>query len=295
MLTRRQLLLGGFAAVGGGAVVLPAWALHEADSLQFERVPVQVRGLDRPLKVAQLSDIHWDHANVPWRSIERAVEMVNALDVDLVALTGDFVTHHPQPIHELAPVLGALRSRHGSFAVLGNHDNVRYDSRRKIKKALERSGIAVLENRWTRVGELAVGGTGDLWFGPYDPARVLTPLRGRTPTLLLSHNPDTFWRLGDFRIDLQLSGHTHGGQVRLPGLGPVLALNNRLSRKVKDYLPELAAAWPYKGWVIKSNAWAGLYQQADNQLYVSRGMGRFKRLSIGCPPEVTLIELSPAA
>ncbi|MBW4696399.1 MAG: hypothetical protein KME03_00620 [Aphanocapsa lilacina HA4352-LM1] len=94
MLTRRQLLFGGLAAVGGSAVALPAWALHEADSLQLERVRVQVRGLDRPLKVAQLSDIHWDHANVPWRSIERAVEVVNALDVDLVGLC-----HPPSPAH----------------------------------------------------------------------------------------------------------------------------------------------------------------------------------------------------
>lgn len=293
MVKRRQLLLGGLAVAGGSALALPAWTAIEADSLVLETVRVPIRGLDRPLKVAQLSDIHWDRVNVPWKSVERAVEMVNEANVDIVALTGDFVSKSTDPIFELAPALGRLRAREGVFAVLGNHDNALAHSRRTITRALEQHQVQVLQNAWTEVAGLAVGGTGDLWHGPFEPERVLVPLRGRRPTLLLSHNPDGFYRLGDYRVDLQLSGHTHGGQVRLPGIGPVLGLKNRLRGKLDRYMPEFAEVLP-DGSVIQSGSWAGLYKKGTNQLYVNRGMGRFKRLSIGCPPEVTIAQLVPA-
>ncbi|AGY59081.1 metallophosphoesterase [Gloeobacter kilaueensis] len=293
MLSRRRLLVSGLIATGGATLALPAWARVEADSLKFETVPIPIVGLEAPLRVAQLSDIHWDHRSVPWNSIEQAIDYINAAEVDLVALTGDFVTYDPAPIFELAPALGRLRARHGLFAVLGNHDNAHPRGARTIKKALAREQIVLIENRWTAVASLAVGGTGDLWHGPFEPERVLMPLRGRRPLLLLSHNPDGFWRLGEQRLDLQLSGHTHGGQVRLPGVGPVLALKNRLGDRLRRYLPELGDSLQ-KHAIIRTNSWAGLYGQGKNCLYVSRGMGRFKRLSIGCPPEVTIIDLIPA-
>jgi uncharacterized protein len=292
MLKRRQLLLG---ALGLGVGSIPAtytYSHKEADSLSLETLQVPIRGLERPLRLAQLSDIHWDDGpTVRWSLIEEAIEQIRIAQVDLVMLTGDYVNFDPSPISELAPYLGKIPSRLGIYAVLGNHDNSTPDSNRTIKAALNKANITVLENTWTDVGGIALAGTGDLWTGPYEPGRIFTALGNRKPTVLLSHNPDSFWQFGEQRVDLQLSGHTHGGQVRLPLVGPLLAWRTRIGH----YLPELSRAIPRGQAITRSGSWEGEYSQGENHLYVSRGLGRFRRLSIGCPPEVTIIDLVPKA
>lgn len=292
MLSRRQLLLSG---LGLGVASIPAtWSYShkEADSLSLERLKVPIRGLERPLRLAQLSDIHWDEGpTVRWSLIGEAIEQISAARVDLVVLTGDYVTFAPEPIAVLAPYLGQIPSRLGIYAVLGNHDNGTPNASRTITSAFKKANIEVLENTWTDIGGIALAGTGDFWTGPYEPERIFTALRNRTPTILLSHNPDSFWRLGEQRVDLQLSGHTHGGQVRLPLIGPLLAWRSRISH----YLPELSRAIPRDQAITRSGSWEGEFWQGDNHLYVSRGLGRFRRLSIGCPPEVTIIDLVPKA
>lgn len=290
---RRQIVLGGLAITAGSTLGIPVWSRSEADTLKTEYVRLTVKGLDRPLRVAQLTDIHWDHGNtVHWPMIEEAITQINKEQVDLVALTGDFVTTSADPIHELAPVLGKIQSKEGIFAVLGNHDNVLVDSNRIISRVLTQANITVLENRWTTVAGLAVAGTGDLWRGPYEPERIFTSLRGRKPTLLLAHNPDGFWPLKEERIDIQLSGHTHGGQVRL-GSWAVLGLSEPFWPILSEVVGERRLNKVVPKTLTRTNSWAGRFQQGDNQLYVSRGLGRFRRLSIGCPPEVTFFELEP--
>jgi uncharacterized protein len=290
---RRQIVLGGLAITAGSTLGIPVWSRSEADTLKTEYVRLTVKGLDRPLRVAQLTDIHWDHGNtVHWPMIEEAITQINKEQVDLVALTGDFVTTSADPIHELAPVLGKIQSKEGIFAVLGNHDNVLVDSNRIISRVLTQANITVLENRWTTVAGLAVAGTGDLWRGPYEPERIFTSLRGRKPTLLLAHNPDGFWPLKEERIDIQLSGHTHGGQVRL-GSWAVLGLSEPFWPILSEVVGERRLNKVVPKTLTRTNSWAGRFRQGDNQLYVSRGLGRFRRLSIGCPPEVTFFELEP--
>ncbi len=292
---RREVVLGGLLTTAGLGAGLTAYSHHEADSLSVETRKIAIQGLQSPLKIAQLSDIHWDGgASVGWSLIERAVDRINAESVDLVALTGDFVTRPPEPIFALAPLLGRIKARHGLFAVLGNHDNALAHSRRTVAGALRKAQVEVLENRWTAVAGLAIAGTGDFWFGPFEPEQIFTSVRAKRPTLLLSHNPDAFWPMGERRIDLQLSGHTHGGQVRLPVIGPILPWLGRTRQVLKRYLPEFAEALPGSGAIIRSGSWGGHYQQGGNQLYVSRGLGRFRKLSIGCPPELTFIDLLPA-
>jgi predicted MPP superfamily phosphohydrolase len=290
---RRQIVLGGLAITAGSTLGIPVWSRSEADTLKTEYVRLTVKGLDRPLRVAQLTDIHWDHGNtVHWPMIEEAITQINKEQVDLVALTGDFVTTSADPIHELAPVLGKIQSKEGIFAVLGNHDNVLVDSNRIISRVLTQANITVLENRWTTVAGLAIAGTGDLWRGPYEPERIFTSIRGRKPTLLLAHNPDGFWPLKEERIDIQLSGHTHGGQVRL-GPWAVLGLSEPFWPILSEVVGERRLNKVVPKTLTRTNSWAGRFRQGDNQLYVSRGLGRFRRLSIGCPPEVTFFELEP--
>ncbi len=290
---RRQIVLGGLAITAGSMLGIPVWSRSEADTLKTEYVRLTVKGLDRSLRVAQLTDIHWDHGNtVHWPMIEEAITQINKEQVDLVALTGDFVTTSADPIHELAPVLGKIQSKEGIFAVLGNHDNVLVDSNRIISRVLTQANITVLENRWTTVAGLAIAGTGDLWRGPYEPERIFSSLRGRKPTLLLAHNPDGFWPLKEERIDVQLSGHTHGGQVRL-GPWAVLGLSEPFWPILSEVVGERRLNKVVPKTLTRTNSWAGRFQQGDNQLYVSRGLGRFRRLSIGCPPEVTFFELEP--
>ncbi len=286
---RRQLVLGGI----GATLLTPVlWTQIETELLITENLQVPVQGLDRVIKIAQLSDLHWDDGmTAPWTLIAEAIARINQANVDLVALTGDFVTRAIAPIERLAPALGRIKSRLGIYAVLGNHDNVLWDSRRKITQALQREQITVLENQWTTVDGIALAGVGDLWFGPHEPEQIFSTLRGRKPTVLLAHNPDTFWPLENERIDLQLSGHTHGGQVRFGPLGTPLGWR-RLIQLVHSNVPE-GIRLPYTG-LLKSDSWAGLYHQGINQLYVSRGIGRFRGLSLGCPPEVTFIDLIPA-
>jgi uncharacterized protein len=292
MLKRRQLLLGGLGLSVGSIPAAYAYSYKEADSLSLETLRVPIHGLERPLRLAQLSDIHWDNgSSVRWSLIEEAIEQIRIAQVDVVVLTGDYVNCDPSPIFELAPYLGRIPSRLGIYAVLGNHDNCTPDANRTITGALKKANITVLENTWTDVGGIALAGTGDLWTGPYEPGRIFTALGNRKPTVLLSHNPDSFWQFGKRRVDLQLSGHTHGGQVRLPLVGPLLAWRSRISH----YLPELSRSIPRGQAITRSGSWGGEYHQGDNHLYVSRGLGRFRRLSIGCPPEVTIIDLVPKA
>lgn len=292
MLKRRQFLLGSLITAGATGIALPAYSFQEADTLVIETVRIPMRDLERPLRVAQLTDIHWDSGHsIRWPLIEEAVERINRAEVDLVALTGDFVTEGPEPIHELAPLLGRLRARQGVYAVLGNHDHLYAHSQRTIEPALRRVGIEVLHNTWSRVGNLVLAGAGDYTSGNYEPERIFRTLGRRLPTLLLAHNPDGFWQLLDERIDLQLSGHTHGGQIRLPFVGPVLSLNRRLTGRIPK-LARLTDKLPYSK-VTHTNSWAGEYGEGNNRLYVSRGIGRFHRISIGCPPELTFFELLP--
>ncbi len=292
MLKRRQLLLGGLGLAGASIPATWSYSHKEADSLSLETLKVPIRGLERPLRLAQLSDIHWDDGpTVRWSLIEDAIEQIRLAQVDLVVLTGDFVTFDPEPISVLAPYLGQIPSRLGIYAVLGNHDNCTPASNRTITAAFKKANIEVLENIWTEVGGIALAGTGDFWTGPYEPRSIFTELHNRKPTVLLAHNPDSFWQLAEQRVDLQLSGHTHGGQVRLPLLGPLLAWRSRISH----YLPELSRSIPRGQAITRSGSWEGEYHNGENHLYVSRGLGRFRRLSIGCPPEVTIIDLVPKA
>jgi uncharacterized protein len=269
-----------------------------SQSLSIETLTVPIVGLaDRlnGIKVVQLSDFHYDGWLLSDELLNQAIAASNRVQPDLVVLTGDYVTHTPDPIERLAERLRGLQSRSGIYAVLGNHDLHRSDSKTKISHALTAAGIQVL---WNQVAypfgaDLAIVGLPDFWSPEFAPASVFADVDPTVPRLVLSHNPDSAMQLQQWRVDLQCSGHTHGGQIAIPGVGAVptwiQASRDRVPEPLWQWIPFLDAQWPK---VVRHWQWAqGLHAIGDNWLYVNRGLGTFPPGRWYCPPELTVFTL----
>ncbi|HTO52490.1 MAG TPA: metallophosphoesterase [Myxococcota bacterium] len=241
---------------------------------RLARVEIPLRRWPRALdgfRIAQLSDIHI--GPLRGRGFARQLTArVNALDADLVCVTGDLVdgsTRHLE--HEVTP-FGALRARHGAYFVTGNHDH--YSHADSWVQVIERLGITVLRNRSVAIddprgGRFTLAGVDDHRGGFGDGQREDLPqaLAGREPALpllLLAHDPNTFKRASRSGIDLQLSGHTHGGQI-----------------------------WPFRHLVRLVEPFvAGRYSLHGAELYVSRGTGFWgPPMRLFAPAEITEITL----
>lgn len=270
-----------------------------SEPLSVETVEIEVSGLpDRlnGIKVVQLSDFHYDGLLLSDELLNQAIETANCLEPDLIVLTGDYVTHTPKPIDQLARHLRRLQSRSGIYAVLGNHDLELPESKIKISRALTDAGIQVL---WNQIAypfgeDFAIVGLPDFWSSEFAPASVFEALDSTVPRLVLSHNPDSAVPLSQWRVDLQLSGHTHGGQIAIPGVGAlptwIQASRDRIPELLWKWVPFLDFKWPK---VVQHWQWAqGLHSVGENRLYVNRGLGTFPPGRWYCPPEVTVFSLS---
>lgn len=275
------------------------WEMHRilTGALTVEQMQLAITGLPdrlKGVKLAQLSDFHFDGIRLSKSLLNNAIAACNAAQPDLILLTGDFVTDDPAPIHDLAERLTQLKSKCGIFAVLGNHD-IRYKhSQMEITAALQEHDIQVLWNQMAYpLGEgLAIVGLADYWSAQFDPTAVFNQLETAIPRIVLSHNPDTAEVLQQWRVDLQLSGHTHGGQVFLPGVGNMAQATSNfyrgLPRSVKRWVPLLKEC----STTMKHWEWAqGLHTVGKNRLYVNRGLGTYLPGRFCCPPEVTVITL----
>jgi predicted MPP superfamily phosphohydrolase len=265
-----RVVIGGGLALAGGygysTRIEPGW-------LTVERVQIPLKQLKPALegfKIVQMSDIHL-HPYTELEFVKKAVALANSLHPDLVVLTGDYVMESAESIFELAPALAALNARYGIFTCLGNHDL--WTDAETVCTGLRQAGLPVLINEGISLGvgqtQLYLAGVDDGWSGQIDLKTTLAKLPPDTPTILLAHEPDLADTFAlDGRISLQLSGHSHGGQVRLPGLGaPILP---HLGRKYDQ----------------------GLYQVRDMWLYTNRGIGLGPvPLRFNCPPEITEITL----
>lgn len=257
-------ILGGAAGAGYVTQVEPEWLTVERQMLTLPQLPDGVAGY----KIVQLSDFHL-HPFTTLPLVERAVAQTNDLSPDLVVLTGDYVLETAESIFDLAPALAKLNPRHGVFAVLGNHDH--WTNAAVVKQGLAESGIELLHNTGILLnqGQMLLAGVDDLWSGQPDIMAALAEWQAGVPTVLLAHEPDfadDF--LADGRIQLQLSGHSHGGQVRVPGMGPVV-------------LPRYAQKYHN-----------GLYTVGKGQVYTNRGIGIIgPAVRLNCPPEITEIIL----
>ncbi|MCX7718447.1 MAG: metallophosphoesterase [Candidatus Sumerlaeaceae bacterium] len=295
-MSRRGFLLAsaragvGVALAGGVSGV--AWALF-VQPRRYEIVRHRLALPDLPreldgLRVVQLSDIH----HGPWLSLDylsRVVADTNALEPDLVLLTGDYVQGRRHYVASCVAALAALAPRIGVLAVLGNHDW--WEGVEEARRAFAREGIPLIDNDrrvltpdrrlmrpeqaggWGARG-LAIAGIGDYLEGEPDFAAALNGLPSRMPCLLLSHWPDAAedpaMRRGRWRVDLMLCGHTHGGQIRLPLVGAPLVP----SRYGQKYA-------------------AGFVDGPACRVYVNRGIGTaLLPVRWGVPPEITVFDLA---
>jgi predicted MPP superfamily phosphohydrolase len=248
--------------------------LNEYDDLEVVEKQIQIKTLGNGLegfKIVQLSDFHFLPLTRPYL-VKKAISLTNHLKPDLVVLTGDFIWHELDAIYDLTPLLTDLNPRFGILAVLGNHDH--WLNAEVIASELKKAGIDVLFNETRTISSggnsFQVIGVDDGWSGKPDLMHSLGELNGNVPGILLWHEPDLADQVPqDGRVALQLSGHTHGGQVRLPGKGALIL--------------------PYLG--IKYDC--GLYRFERMYLYTNRGIGIISvPVRFNCRPEITSIILS---
>lgn len=276
-MNRRDFLsLAGRAALGC-ALGVGGYSVLEAKWLGVQRVTLRVPNLPGAwagATIAFLTDIHYGPF-VPMAYVRHAVNVANSLEPDIVALGGDFPHRSRERIAPCIAEMGKLRARLGRFSVLGNHDHY-FHGRELAQAALREAGIEELTNRgvWLERGgaRLRLCGVGDFWQDVQDLPAAVGDAGGREAVILLSHNPDYVECIRDPRVGLVLSGHTHGGQVRLPVIGaPVVP-----SLYGQKYAQ-------------------GLVQGPVAQVFVSRGVGTITPpVRLGCAPEIVFITLARA-
>lgn len=268
------------------------------EPLTIERISVAIADLPLPLDgttLVQLSDFHFDGESLSKHLLEEAIAHCNDIYPDLVVLTGDFITDEVSDIFALSPYLGTLKSRWGIYAILGNHDSRRIWMRQIVQRSLAAANITPLWNEIVYpLGEaLPLVGLADYYSRECRPATVLSPLPPTTPRIVLAHNPDTLDSIRPHRADLVLSGHTHGGQVQIPGLGALPSLVGVWARDIphwaRAHIPFLRKDCDR---VVKHWEWvSGLHTVDQYQLYVNRGLGSYFPGRFRCPPELTVITL----
>ena len=262
-------------------------------TVKIPNLPLSLAGL----KLVQMSDFHYDNGLLSEKMLTEAIAVSNAAKPDLVILTGDYVNTIAKPIHQLASRLKNLESRYGVYAILGNHDIYYPSSKLEITNALTNVGINVLWNQIAYpLGEkLPLVGLADFYSREFNPEAIMNQLDSTTPRIVLSHHPDTAEILKKWRVDLQLSGHSHGGQIVIPGLGPAMIYYAKIVKKIPKKLIRKLPFLRKTHSLLSHWQWSeGLHIVGNNQLYVNRGLGTYFPGRLFCPPEVTIIILKTA-
>ena len=250
------------------------WSFN-TNSIKISTLPVRLPRLPvefNRYKMTQISDFHLGTWLDP-KDLFEIVDMVNSLESDLIAITGDFVSSEPERYApSLIQALSKLVAKDAVVAVLGNHDH--YTDSDQIREILHKSNIVELNNQVHSIQRnneiLYLAGIDDQITGHDNLKKVVQMLPDEEASvILLAHEPDfadISARSGQF--DMQISGHTHGGQICLPYIGHL-------------YLPRLGRKYP-----------SGKYRVGDMILYTNRGLGTsWLKLRYNCPPEITVFDL----
>ena len=291
LFSRRSVLrLLGATAAGCFSLASYAFAIEPRFRLVVTRYrvrPPRWPDMAKPLRMAVIADVHACEPWMPLSHIEEIVATTNALKPDMTVLLGDYVAGLGRfksanvPARDWAHLFGQLSAPLGKYAILGNHDW--WSNAGVVRTALENNGVPVLENEARRIkaqsgmsfwlaglgDQLAIPAGRGRFRGVHDLPRTLAQISdAEAPAILLAHEPDIFPRVPE-RFGLTLSGHTHGGQVRVPLLGrPIVP-----SRYGQRYA---------YGHIIEGN----------RHLVVSGGLGMSNLpVRFGVPPEIVLIEL----
>jgi predicted MPP superfamily phosphohydrolase len=279
--TRRQFLrcaaaVGTVALAGDSILLEPNRPRIVRQDFFLPHWPQRLDGFT----VALLSDFHYD----PYFSIHplrAAIPMVNGLRPDLIVLAGDFVSMPVVGAGEKAALaaepcarlLQQMTAPEGLWAVLGNHDAG--TDPEHVTRTLQAANIHVLANQSQAIerngARIWLAGVKDVLTQTADLAQTVRGIPAREAVILLAHEPDFADHASRFPIDLQLSGHSHGGQIRIPLLPPL-------------YLPPLAKKYV-----------RGIYQVGPLALYTTAGLGTIGvPMRLNCPPEITLLTLRPS-
>ena len=281
LINRRDLLkTSALIAISGGLIGLGG--LNYATRIEPGRIEISQVSLQLPrlhpvfhgYRIVQISDIHMNR----WMNRARLTslaEMVNRLSPNLIVITGDFISHEAEQfMGDLVSALKTLSAPDGVLGVLGNHDH--WSDAELIRQALNHAGVRELRNQAHTLQrdkvQLHIGGIDSAYDGYDRLDQVLEQINGNGAAILLAHEPDyADHSTVSERFDLQVSGHSHGGQVVLPWIGA-------------PFLPQYARKYP-----------RGLYQVGKMQLYTNRGLGTTGfRIRINCRPEITVFRLISA-
>jgi predicted MPP superfamily phosphohydrolase len=259
------------AGAGALSVIAGLAALRRTPRIVTQRIaiadlPPELEGY----RIAQLSDLHCGPFT-PRERVRRWVARANELGADLIAVTGDLITSGEEYVEAVAAELGALRAPDGVLGCMGNHDY--FTDGDQLAAALERHGMKVLRNRGVTVARgaarLYVAGVDDTWTRRQDMPAALRARPAGAPVVMLAHDPSLFVEATTHGVDLTLSGHTHGGQVAVPGATRHL----NLARIITPYT-------------------AGFFHEGRSTLHVSRGLGTTgPPVRLGARPEIALLEL----
>ncbi len=246
----------------------------EPNWLEVKQIDINLPNLDRAFvgyRIVQLTDLHVGDG-IDRSQLERIVDVVNSQNPDLIVLTGDYVSRKPERQAKLlTSTLAGLHARDRTLAVLGNHDT--FDGNApSVKSSIANAGVTLLENTIYTVNRngaaLHIAGVGDVWYGDANLPLVLAQLPDTGAAIMLAHEPDfADETAATGRFGLQLSGHSHGGQVRIP--------------LMKKKYPPYGVKYPI-----------GQYQVGDMIQYTNRGVGfPGVHARFNCRPEISVFTL----
>ncbi|AIQ54641.1 metallophosphoesterase [Paenibacillus sp. FSL R7-0331] len=276
-MTRRQFLARGTSALFGAGLLTGGYVWQgEPNWLEVTELELQLRQLPPAFagtRLVHFSDVHLGF-NKDAGDVKRLVKHIKEARPDMICFTGDIVDSDAEDLNDSVALLAELTAPLGKYAIFGNHD---YKNTELLTRLLQSAGFVVLRNQSyviSRGGErIAVAGLEDMLKGNPDPAAALKDVPADMFTVLLMHEPDYADTAEGYPFNLQLSGHSHGGQIRLPLVG--------------------APYTPYGSTKYIS----GLYYTAAKAMpvYVNRGFGEtYMPLRLLCRPELTVFSLRRA-